>query len=323
MNYQLRALSFVLISLFISATSCFREDPHTFDLPVGATPVNLTFLNSYWDDYNSDLPYPSMRPDFRYSSNRFGQQYDIILAKMDISYHNAEGLFDIVNASYAWSWGEPRTLDIVNSEFDELGPYTYRDDKNEYFFYSSNDSEDFDIKFYYSENSDALFSDKSSGPINMKALNTGFDEYYPTIQRESNQLYFCSNRDNGVFNIYSLPLPFSSELPLFLQNQESLSMVSLNQLLSSNADDKCPFILDDILVFTSNRSGGFGGFDLWYSKYELNSWSEPKNFGAEINSSADEYRPILIDLSKKLMIFSSNRQGGEGGFDLYAVKVDI
>ncbi len=45
----------------------------------------------------------------------------------------------------------------------------------------------------------------------------------------------------------------------------------------------------------------------------------------EINSGSDEYRPILfeegVDFEKYMMVFSSNRDGGKGGFDLYFVGV--
>ncbi len=49
------------------------------------------------------------------------------------------------------------------------------------------------------------------------------------------------------------------------------------------------------------------------------------NFGAVINTAFDEYRPILfnkeVDNDRDMMIFSSNRAGGKGGFDLYFVGV--
>jgi len=98
-----------------------------------------------------------------------------------------------------------------------------------------------------------------------------------------------------------------------------------DSVLSGNSDDKCPFIFENTLVFTSNREGGFGGFDLYYSKYREGQWSVPVNFGEEINSEYDEYRPILfdegVDNNRNMMVFSSNRPGGLGGFDLYFVGV--
>ena len=89
---------------------------------------------------------------------------------------------------------------------------------------------------------------------------------------------------------------------------------------------KCPYIFENILVFASTRPGGFGGFDLYYSMLENDEWTQPVNFGSEINTEFDEYRPILfdegVDYNKHMMVFSSNRPEGKGGFDLYFVGVD-
>jgi hypothetical protein len=98
-------------------------------------------------------------------------------------------------------------------------------------------------------------------------------------------------------------------------------------VISSSSDDKCPFVYNNTLIFTSNREGGYGGFDLYYCKFENNAWGEPINFGPKINSEYDEYRPILINEEvsniETMMVFSSNRKGGKGGFDLYFVGVTI
>ena len=79
------------------------------------------------------------------------------------------------------------------------------------------------------------------------------------------------------------------------------------------------------MVFTSNRAGGYGGYDLYYSKFVSGKWLKPVNFGAKINTSADEYRPIIRreeGFDNDFMIFSSNKAGGLGGFDLYYVGID-
>ena len=80
------------------------------------------------------------------------------------------------------------------------------------------------------------------------------------------------------------------------------------------------------MIFTSNRPGGYGGYDLYYSVFKNGKWSSPVNFGPDINTSSDEYRPVIgyhPDFTNKFMIFSSNRPGGKGGFDLYFTGVDI
>jgi hypothetical protein len=153
--------------------------------------------------------------------------------------------------------------------------------------------------------------------VPLKNVNTEFDEAYPTFfknrQTNTNDLYFTSNR-SGNFDIFRA---LSNDL-----NQTEVE--SINEI-NSLYDDKCPFIKDSTMVFVSNRPGGFGGFDLWYSVYRNNKWSEPINFGDKINTEYDEYRPIIAETNEgfanNVMIFSSNRPGGISGFDLYYVGV--
>lgn len=40
----------------------------------------------------------------------------------------------------------------------------------------------------------------------------------------------------------------------------------LNTVLSSDYNDKCPYIYEDIMVFASDREAGYGGFDLYMVK---------------------------------------------------------
>ena len=108
-------------------------------------------------------------------------------------------------------------------------------------------------------------------------------------------------------------------------SDSSPKTVLKDTVLSSQNDDKCPFILGNMLVFTSDRPGGYGGFDLYYSLYSNGLWSSPVNFGSKINSTYDEYRPIVKIVNgfkNNFMIFSSNRPGGLGGYDLYYVGIE-
>jgi Tol biopolymer transport system component len=144
---------------------------------------------------------------------------------------------------------------------------------------------------------------------------------YPTINQEKSKLFFCSNRENGSFDIFSIDL--HSEV-LLHDDLTSLSSAPIlkESVLSSASNDKCPSINENLMVFTSDRPGGYGGYDLYYSQFLNNTWSSPVNFGEKINSSSDEYRPITFSFNGiVIMIFSSNRPGGKGGFDLYSAQI--
>ncbi len=71
------------------------------------------------------------------------------------------------------------------------------------------------------------------------------------------------------------------------------------------------------IYFTSNRSGGYGGFDIYQSDKRGNFWGEPKNLGATINSQGDEITPFFDGTS---LFFSSDWHFGFGGYDIFKVQ---
>ena len=71
------------------------------------------------------------------------------------------------------------------------------------------------------------------------------------------------------------------------------------------------------LYFASNRSGGYGGMDIYKSELEKDgSWGRPVNLGKEINSRADEDAPF-IHPSMNMLFFTSNGHGSMGGNDIF------
>jgi hypothetical protein len=185
------------------------------------------------------------------------------------------------------------------------------------FLFASDKSGDLDI--YLTHN---LANETYAEPVGLQVVNTGSNEAYPTFPPDSSALYFCSDR-SGNFDILRVEFHNTND---FLSNisAESPGSAERVDVVSSDSDDKCPHIFQDLMVFTSNRPGGYGGFDLYYSHFRDGAWTAPTNFGPGINSEQDEYRPIIVALweyRNEFMVFSSNRPGGKGGFDLYYVGI--
>ncbi len=91
--------------------------------------------------------------------------------------------------------------------------------------------------------------------------------------------------------------------------------------LNTGALEGCAFVSqrDDVLYFASNRPGGLGGLDIWYSvRTETGAWGDPVNFTA-VNSAADDLCPSASRNGKDFL-FVSARPGGCGGWDLYATR---
>lgn len=74
-----------------------------------------------------------------------------------------------------------------------------------------------------------------------------------------------------------------------------------------------------VLYFVSNRPGGFGGMDIWYSIEFDNGFAEPVNCGSMINTPGNEVTPFY-DVNRGVMFFSSDWHPGYGGYDVFWSK---
>jgi outer membrane protein OmpA-like peptidoglycan-associated protein len=82
------------------------------------------------------------------------------------------------------------------------------------------------------------------------------------------------------------------------------------------------FFQDTILLFSSQRPGGYGGFDLYISIFSRGFWTEPENLGPAINTAYDERAPFLA-IDGRTLYFSTNHPlRSIGGFDVLSVFYD-
>jgi hypothetical protein len=323
------------VIILIMATAiggCIGSDPDykfEYEIIITDTATNLQSLNSSYDDYNSNLPYPAARSEIYFSSNRNsgGEDYDIVCKAIDISFHEKDSILNFsIPENDSYSQYQTELLELVNTRYNELGPCSFGLNGWNYFFYANDESGKFDIKIVYTRSLDwATYGGLHvlNGPEDVTIANSAYDDLYPAPNKDMTRLFFCSDRENESFDIYSIALDTEELLHEYLSNPISAE-VTKEPVLSSISNDKCPSINGNLMVFASDREGGYGGYDLYYSRFINGQWTTPENFGDKINSPADEYRPITFSFFSysDLMIFSSNRPGGRGGFDLYCAKIN-
>ena len=79
----------------------------------------------------------------------------------------------------------------------------------------------------------------------------------------------------------------------------------------------------EYLYFASDRTGGYGGLDIWYVFKNVNEdtdkFSDPINLGQDINTAQDEITPYF-NLEEQTLYFSSNGHPNIGGFDVFKVE---
>jgi tetratricopeptide (TPR) repeat protein len=201
----------------------------------------------------------------------------------------------------------------VNSDKNDFAPIPFR---NNSLYFSSDDGGT--AKIYKVEGNGAKFNNRQefevSQAIEGAVANGSFTPdgmrfYFSQTKEEDGQqlsaLYFVA-KENGK---WSNPV----KLPNYI-NPEGYNSTQPWVIIQDNKE---------ILYFASDRDGGKGGYDIWYTSRTTTSkgmnFTLPKNLGHNINTDADEFAPFY-DLNKGMLFFSSNGHISAGGLDIFKSK---
>jgi len=136
------------------------------------------------------------------------------------------------------------------------------------------------------------------------------------INPKGDVVYFTAWKDNEKYAIYSAKKNGEG-----WSNPQPLSL----QINSKDYNTIQPFVTADgkFMFFSSDRPGGYGKYDLWYSVIrEDGTFGQPVNLGPEINTEGDEKAPYYNTITKKLL-FSSDGRIGLGGLDFFESEGDL
>jgi len=318
---------FLVISLF---TGC-REESMKINYELGIFPdsvIALSGLNTEYDDYNVDIEAGRIEAGFPvvFSSNRqsSGGEFDFTYGTIWYSFGQTTGSF-LLGGETASDAFLDRLTTTFNTEGDEFGPLRFFNSRNglEYMAAATQTAEN-GLDIVYTSYI-PVFTSLPVVPTPSEAtlFNSPCDDAYITLGTRHDTAWFCSDRD-GNFDIYTLMKPAGMSLDEWFLSPPA-TPVAVDSI-NSEYDDKCPFVKGRYMVFTSDMPGGSGGFDLYYSIFRNGKWSSPVNMGPGINSAANEYRPVLgkdLKFENYFLVFSSDRPGGKGGFDLYFTGITL
>ncbi|MFP4092202.1 MAG: OmpA family protein [Cyclobacteriaceae bacterium] len=203
----------------------------------------------------------------------------------------------------------------INSPAGDYGPALAADD--ELLIFTSKRNK---IKYGLTEreNEDLMMSRNESGfwsPAEpLSEVNTPFNEGSPTISPDGKSLVFT--RCNAPDGLGSCDLYIS-----FLQEDGNWGKAqNLGKGINSPFWDSHPSFSHsgDTLYFASDRSGGFGLSDIYYSvKQQDSGWSSPRNVGPVINTRSSEVSPFYHPGHDVLYFSSNGHLLNFGEFDIY------
>lgn len=148
-------------------------------------------------------------------------------------------------------------------------------------------------------------------PINLgDSVNSADDEYYPSITIDDSMFIFTRRRSGFGEDFFESAILDEKRYTKSHLIKGDINLEPLKGAINISQDGEW-------LIFAgSNFRGGYGDFDLYISYDTPTGWSEPENFGGNINTESWESSPSLSP-DKRALYFSSNRPGGYGGKDLY------
>ena len=155
-----------------------------------------------------------------------------------------------------------------------------------------------------------------------------------TISLDGRTLYFASSREGGFGNvdIYTAILDVGQwdvkninrafkNHPHEFEHSQWIDVKNLGAPINTKWFESHPSISPDnkTLYFVSNRPGGYGKSDIWYSELgEDGLWGEPINMGPNVNTAENESSPFIA-ADNSTLYFSSNGLRGYGEHDLFVV----
>ncbi|MEK6478925.1 OmpA family protein [Catalinimonas sp. 4WD22] len=161
-----------------------------------------------------------------------------------------------------------------------------------------------DIYIAHKKNNQWAPPEKISG-----AVNTNYHECGAAISPDGTQLFIYMDEGDGDFYVSTFDgKSWGEPVPVGGVNSPYRELS-----ISMNGEG-------NKLYFSSNRPGGYGGFDIYVSTLDdFGRWGKPINLGPKINTSGDEDAPF-IHADGETLYFSSTGHLGMGGFDIFKSK---
>jgi OOP family OmpA-OmpF porin len=240
-------------------------------------------------------------------------------------------------SSFVWAQKAETLGSSINSESNELHPLLSMDGKTMYFTRSwvppkssdivngknkAKDAEEWNKNlsneiWFSTKSADGRWSLAKKMPrqVNRDTYNDIFD-----ISADGNTALIRNEFMKGIVNPDKVGFSIIKKKGSIWQAPEALEVPNLSKMakgkyLSATMSTNGKVI---IMAFSEKKNGEED--DIYVSIMDKKgAWSEPQSIGKDINTDASERSPYLSP-DNSTLYFSSNRKGGQGGYDIWMSK---
>jgi hypothetical protein len=317
------------IGAYVKAEEYLQKLTATNEFPI-FTNRHKNSGNYYLDLKKDSTKYKIAQTTINTSENEFGPY----VVKDNFYFTSNKTNLKALNNTF--SWDESYFLDIyscdyrnktiqkiktLNSNIDSKyhdGPASFSSDGNTIYITRSNyvnkkigkDTKGFiNLKIYFSKKDEqGKWGKLEDFPFNSDDYSVG----HPAITNDGKTIFFISDMPGG----YGLTDLYRTTLHDDVWGKPE----NLGPTINSEGKELFPYVnKQNVLFFSSDGNAGLGGLDIYYSLLDKDAYVTSTNMGYPVNTKADDFS-IFIDDSDTTGFISSNRAGGMGKDDIYAVS---
>ncbi len=158
-----------------------------------------------------------------------------------------------------------------------------------------------------------------------KNLNSKYHEGPCAFFHDGSKIIFTQNSQIGGGGIFGQKKNAAiNRLKLYSAEFENNDWRKIKEIPFNSNDYSCGHptltIDDKIMYFVSDMPGGYGGTDIWMTRYNNGEWTKPQNLGGSVNTRGNEMFPFIDERGN--LYFSSDFHPGLGDLDIFFIPMN-
>lgn len=263
-----------------------------------------TGINSKYSDYGVGF--------FREKFISFSARKVGALAKIDPNTKEPYTKLYCSDITYEWDLQRPLLFSHILNKGENLGTISFSKEGDRIYFSKSLKENTQRFQVYTA----IMNPDREGEWIHITALPFNDPSYSienPHLSKDGETLYFSSDMPEAIggYDIFKVSVNADGSYGPVERIEGSVNTVLDEKFPQTSLDNK-------YLYFSSNGHNSLGGFDIFRSRSASLGYVATRNLGNTINTPKDEI--AYIPATKTIGYFTSDREGGEGRYDIYKIR---